>query len=87
MSRVDEFAGTSQLITRIEWRDGDGTSWDAFAIDPTDNTLRSTTVSGPAGRTAVAEVHHNDGTTTVYIVKVGDKVIWDSDRKTYTFPR
>jgi hypothetical protein len=87
MSRVDEFSGTSPAITRIEWRDGDGTSWGDFVPDPNDAARRTATVTGPAGGQAVAEVFHADGTTRVYVVKVGDRVVWDSGRGTYTFPR
>lgn len=89
MSRVDEFAGSlgSSLITRIEWRDGDGTNWgNDFVVDPNDATKRISTLTGTSGGQAVVEVTHSDGTLRVYVVLVGQSVIWDPARGTYTFP-
>lgn len=90
MSRVDEFAGThgTSLITRIEWRDGNGTSWgDDFVQDPKDSAKKTCALGGSPGGEGVVEVTNADGTTRVYVVKVGQTVIWDRERGTYTFPR
>ena len=90
MSRVDEFSGTigAALIARIEWRDGNGATWaDDFVTDPNDNTKKISALVGTSGAEAVVEVTHADGTTRVYVVQVGQSVIWDPARGTYTFPR
>lgn len=90
MSRVDEFVGTSSnsLIARIEWRDGNGATWgDDFVPDPNDSTKKLSALTGTPGAEAVVEVMHRDGTARVYVVKVGQTVIWDGGRGAYTFPR
>ncbi len=87
MSRVDEFLGTCLTITRIDWRDGKGTSWGDFVPDPSDSTKAFAAVTGSPGGEAIAEVHYPNEKVRVYAVKVGQKVIWDSVRRTYTFPR
>jgi len=87
MSRVDEFSRVS-LITRIEWIDRKGATWgDDFVPDPGDPNKQLSEVTGTANESALAEVVHRDGTTRVYTVRVGQKVIWNSSRRTYTFPR
>jgi hypothetical protein len=90
MSRVDEFANTSgtALITRIEWTDGEGTSWDSnFVPDPTNASRMTCTLNGSAGGRGAVQVTHADGTKSVYVCQVGQQVVWDGSRGTYTFPR
>ena len=88
MSRVDEFANTlGSRIARIEWHDGANTSWgDDFVQDPSDTNKKFSALTGPTDGTGVVVVTHADGTTETYVVKVGQKVIWDAVRGTYTFP-
>jgi hypothetical protein len=87
MSRVDEFSGDS-LIARITWTDGASATWGAdFVTDPTDSAKQFAEVTGTANEEAIAEVTHTNGTLTVYRIRVGQKVVWDCTRGTYTFPQ
>jgi len=90
MSRVDEFSGApgAPLIARIEWRDGNGATWGSdFVADPSDPTKRVSQLSGTPGAEGVVEITRTDGTLRVHVVNVGESVIWDPTRGTYTFPR
>ena len=90
MSRVDEFACTTgtALITRIEWTDGEGTTWGPdFVPDPKNASRMTCTLTGPTGGQGAVQVTHADGTKSVYVCHVGQQVIWDGRRGTYTFPR
>lgn len=90
MSRVDEFSSTigTSRIARLEWRDGNGTSWgDDFVQDPSDSTKKYCVLTGVSGGAGVVEVTYEDGAVRAYVVKVGQKVSWDASRGTYTFPR
>jgi hypothetical protein len=88
MSRVDEFASAlGSRIARIEWRDGSNTSWgDDFVQDPSDGDKKVSELTGAANGEGIVAVTHADASTRVYVVKVGQRVIWDSARGTYTFP-
>jgi len=90
MSRVDEFAfaAGTPLITRIEWSDGDGATWETdFVADAASPSRSTCTLQGTPGARGSVQVTHADGTKSVYVCVVGQQVTWDSARATYTFPR
>lgn len=90
MSRVDEFVCTTgtALITRIEWSDGEGATWDNdFVADPTNKSRMTCTLNGTAGSRGSVQITHADGSKSVYVCQVGQQVVWDGSRGTYTFPR